>query len=264
MINLHTECRDIILHNDIEFKCNKTYELYQNWQDGKVVLSETPLIESIQSPGRPEKPLLVSPLHVAKRGLGSKEGYAGLFHALAHIEYNAIHLALDACYRFQNMPYEYYSNWLSVARDEVYHFGLLKEHLASLGYSYGDFTAHNGLWDMAHRTEADVLFRMALVPRVLEARGLDAIPEIRNKVLHMKDMRGAEILAIINRDEITHVKYGDVWFKYLCDQRNLNYDETFFKILDDYDAPKVRGAFNREDRKQAGFSDSELNKLKLR
>ena len=111
------------------------------------------------------------------------------------------------------MPIEYYQNWMRVAKDEVYHFSLLNEHLATLQYAYGDFTAHTGLWDMVYKTECDVLVRMALVPRVLEARGIDAVPELRKKVLHIKDTKGAEILEIIHHDEITHVKYGDFWFK---------------------------------------------------
>ncbi len=206
----------------------------------------------------------MSPLEVPKRKLGTKEGHAGLFHALAHIEFNAINLALDACYRFQHMPVEYYANWLHVAKDEVSHFQLLNAHLKTLGYTYGDFAAHSGLWDMAVRTEGDVLWRMALVPRVLEARGLDAIPELLKKVHSINDHAGAQILSIINHDEIIHVKYGDYWFKYICDQRSLNYKEAFFSILENFDAPKIRGAFNRNARKAAGFSDSELDQLILR
>jgi uncharacterized ferritin-like protein (DUF455 family) len=225
---------------------------------------KTSIISSIPEPGRPDKPILVPPLEVPKRGIGTKVGHAGLFHALAHIEFNAINLALDACYRFQNMPLEYYKNWMSVAKDEVYHFGLLNQHLSTLGYTYGDFTAHTGLWDMVYKTESDVLLRMALVPRVLEARGIDAVPELQKKITHIKDTRGAEILAIIHHDEITHVKYGDIWFKYICDERKLDYTDTFFTILDKYAAPKIRGAFNRPGRKLAGFSDLELDKLLLR
>ena len=265
MINFFSQCRHIILLNDIESKCLATSELYTHWQEGYYPsLNSTGNIESIPVPGAPENPKLISPLDVPKRKLGTKEGHAGLFHALAHIEFNAINLAIDACYRFQNMPLQFYANWLSVAKDEVYHFQLLNHHLKSLGYSYGDFTAHSGLWDMAIRTEADVLLRMALVPRVLEARGIDAVPELEKKVKSINDKRGAEILSIIHHDEIEHVRYGDYWFKYVCEQRSLDYTDTFFSILEEYDAPRIRGAFNREGRKQAGFSDNELNQLLTR
>ncbi len=264
-MNFFNLCLEIILSNDIEFKCDATVKLYNQIHSNDPTLSfDKTLVRSIPEPGRPDKPELVHPLEVPKRGIGTTIGHAGLFHALAHIEFNAINLALDACYRFQSMPIEYYRNWMSVAKDEVYHFSLLNEHLATLQYTYGDFTAHTGLWDMVHKTECDALVRMALVPRVLEARGIDAVPELRKKVLHIKDTKGAAILDIIHHDEITHVKYGDIWFKYLCDKRNLDYTDTFFSILEEYSAPKIRGAFNREDRKQAGFSDVELDKLLLR
>ena len=265
-MNFFIQCLEIILSNDIEFKCDATVKLYNQIynKDSTLNFDTTNSIVSIAEPGRPHKPELVSPLQVPKRGIGTKQGHAGLIHALAHIEFNAINLALDACYRFQDMPLEYYKNWMSVAKDEVYHFSLLNKHLASLGYTYGDFTAHTGLWDMVYKTQCDVLVRMALVPRVLEARGIDAIPEVRQKILHIKDTKGADILEIIHNDEITHVQYGDIWFKYMCDKRSLNYTDTFFKILDEYAAPKIRGAFNRIGRKQAGFSDAELDKLLLR
>ena len=265
MINFFNRCRDIILLADIEAKCLATSELYKQWQAGYFsFLTPTESIQSIPAPGAPKKPELISPLDVPKRKLGTKEGHAGLFHALAHIEFNAINLAIDACYRFQDMPIQFYANWLSVAKDEVYHFQLLNQHLKSLGYSYGDFSAHSGLWDMAVRTETDVLLRMALVPRVLEARGIDAVPELEKKVKSINDKRGAEILSIIHYDEIEHVRYGDYWFKYVCEMRSLDYAETFFAILEQYDAPRIRGAFNREGRKQAGFSDNELNQLLAR
>lgn len=264
-MNFFEQCLEIILSNDIEFKCAATFKLYNQINSKDCVLNfDSTSVRSIPEPGRPEKPELVSPLKVPKRGIGTTIGHAGLFHALTHIEFNAINLALDACYRFQAMPIEYYQNWMSVAKDEVYHFNLLNQHLATLDYTYGDFNAHTGLWDMVYKTECDVLIRMALVPRVLEARGIDAVPELRKKVLHIKDTKGAKILEIIHNDEITHVKYGDIWFKYLCDTRNLDYTETFFNIMDEYAAPKIRGTFNRDDRKKAGFSDIELDKLLLR
>ena len=159
------------------------------------------------------------------------------------------------------MPEGYYQDWIEVAKDEAYHFTLLNNHLLTLGYTYGDFSAHNGLWDMALKTEHDCMIRMALVPRVLEARGIDAVPEMQSKIKNIGDEKANEILDIIHRDEIKHVQYGDKWFKFLCQKRDLNPENIFFELMANYDAPKIRGAFNRADRLKAGFSNSELDKL---
>ena len=261
-MDFFARCLNVLLCNDLDLKCRLINELHQDWDKSPpTVLIPAADAISIPTPGRPSRPILVHPLHVPKRGVGSKAGHAGLIHALAHIEFNAMNLAIDACYRFQNMPKAFYTNWLQVAADEVYHFQLLNAYLQDLGYTYGDFDAHNGLWDMALKTEHDVLTRMALVPRVLEARGLDAVPEMQTKLKHIKDKRGIEILSIIHHDEIQHVKYGDKWFKYLCHERDLDPHTTYFSLLEEYAAPKIRGAFNRADRKLAGFSLNELEQL---
>jgi len=261
MNNFFTLCLHTILEPDPTNKAVQARELGRLFAEGLLSYTHTSEVISIPTPGIPTKLKLVEPRYVARRRLGSADGIASLAHALAHIEYNAINLALDACYRFQDMPHEYYANWLKVALDEVSHFEMLQQHLGKLGYSYGDFTAHNGLWDMALRTEKDIISRMALVPRVLEARGLDAVPEIQYKLQHSGDAEFAKILSIIHQDEITHVSYGDKWFKYCCNQQGLDSEATFFDLLQRYDAPKIRGAFNRDDRKKAGFSDSELDRL---
>lgn len=263
MINFFTVCYETIMSTDINAKCRATQNLYNelNTAPEQIDFTTQAFITSIKNPGLPPQLELVSPLKVPRRRLGNPLGHAGLIHALAHIEFNAINLALDACYRFQNMPREYYQNWLQVAYEEVYHFELLNEHLRTLGFSYGDFVAHNGLWDMAIRTEYDVLVRMALVPRVLEARGIDAVPEMQGKLFAAQDLRAVEILDIIHHDEIKHVAFGDYWFKYLCQQRKLDTETTFFTLIEELNAPKIRGAFNRTDRKLAGFNDSELDRL---
>ena len=261
MKNIFQQILNLIQETDLHKKCTLTTNLYNDVVN-QIPFDYTPIkVISILKPGSPEKPNLVAPLKVPKRKLGSKEGHASLFHALAHIEFNAINLALDACYRFQEMPREYYLNWLEVAKDEVYHFQLLEQHLSKLGYSYGDFDAHNGLWEMALKTEHDCLARMAMVPRVLEARGIDAVPEMQQKITQLNDIDGNKILSIIHQDEITHVSYGDKWYKYLCLQASLDPENTFFELFNRYNAPKIRGAFNRQDRKKAGFSDQELDHL---
>ena len=209
-------------------------------------------------PGRPDKPILVSPFDLPKRSMRTLEGRAALIHALAHIEFNAINLALDAIWRFENMPEKYYRDWLKVAAEEAYHFSLLNAHLQSLGYEYGSFSGHNSLWEMVDRTKNDVLARMALVPRTMEARGLDASPALRNKLSQVGDMRATEIIDIILHDEIGHVAIGNVWFNWLCEQRKLEPLATFETLCIDYSAPKLKPPFNLEARRQAGFSEDEL------
>lgn len=224
-------------------------------------LLDTKLIGNQQIPGRPNKPELVSPLAVKKRSMRSEEGRAALIHALTHIEFNAINLALDAIWRFSNMPPTYYSDWLKVATEEAYHFTLLNNHLKTLGYEYGRFPSHDSLWEMVERTTEDVLARMALVPRTMEARGLDACPALRNKLAQAGDHQAAEIIDIILRDEIGHVAIGNKWFNWLCKQRDLDPIATFEALRIKHNAPKLRAPFNMAARKQAGFSDEELGLL---
>lgn len=212
-------------------------------------------------PGRPEKPQLVPPLQVGRRAMNTPEGRAMLVHALAHIEFNAINLALDALWRFDGMPAEYYTDWLQVAREEAYHFSLLDQHLQRLGYRYGDFPGHDSLWEMVERTSGDVLARMALVPRTLEARGLDANPPLRAKLAQAGDKEAAAILDIILRDEIGHVEIGNRWYGYLCRLRGLQLIPTYAALAAQYRAPTPRGPFNLEARRQAGFTDAELQIL---
>jgi uncharacterized ferritin-like protein (DUF455 family) len=213
---------------------------------------------NVHIPGRPAKPVLVSPLSVKKRSMRTLEGRAVLVHALAHIEFNAINLALDAIWRFDGMPKAYYADWLKVAAEEAYHFTLLNRHLTTLGFSYGDFSGHNSLWEMVERTQQDVLARMALVPRTMEARGLDASLPLRNKLAQAGDIAAAEILDIILRDEIGHVAIGNQWFNWLCKQRGLDPIVTFEKLCIEYRAPKLRPPFNMEARRLAGFTEVEL------
>ncbi|PKO24363.1 MAG: DUF455 domain-containing protein, partial [Betaproteobacteria bacterium HGW-Betaproteobacteria-8] len=209
-------------------------------------------------PGQPQRPELVSPLQVKKRAMNTPEGRAILIHALAHIEFNAINLALDAIWRFAGMPQAYYEDWLKVAGEEAYHFSLLSTHLQSLGYAYGDFPAHNSLWEMAEKTRGDVLARMALVPRTMEARGLDATPALRSKLAQAGDIRAAEILDIILRDEIGHVAIGNRWFGYCCKERGLDVIEAYANLAREHKAPVLRGPFNLEARLAAGFTEPEL------
>ncbi|WP_414718919.1 ferritin-like domain-containing protein [Undibacterium sp.] len=240
-------------------KADGVRELRGSWLRGELSLDATALIAGAENiPGRPDKPELVAPLDVKRRAMNTVEGRAALIHALAHIEFNAINLALDAVWRFPGMPLEYYSDWLQVAQEEAYHFSLLADHLVSLGFQYGDFSAHNSLWELTERTAGDVLARMALVPRTMEARGLDATPSVRAKLAQAGDIAAAEILDIILRDEIGHVGIGNRWFAYLCKQRALEPLAAYDTLAKQYRAPKMRAPFNLEARRAAGFSEQEL------
>ncbi len=212
-------------------------------------------------PGRPARPNLIAATEVPRRGIGSREGRAALIHALAHIEFNAINLALDVVWRFAAMPTNFYREWMQVAREEALHFSLLQAHLKTLGFDYGDFPAHNGLWEMAEKTSNDVLARLALVPRTLEARGLDASPPMRDKLLAVGDTKAAAIIDIILRDEIGHVAVGNFWYRHVCSERGLDPIATYATLAARYDAPRLRGPFNHEARLAAGFEQAEIDAL---
>jgi uncharacterized ferritin-like protein (DUF455 family) len=209
-------------------------------------------------PGRPAAPRLLSALQVPKRSPFTPEGRAALIHAIAHIEFNAINLALDAVWRFAGMPPTYYLDWLRVASEEALHFSLLHTHLNNMGFRYGDFDAHDGLWTMAEKTAGDVLARMALVPRTLEARGLDATPPMQAKLARAGDMRAVEILDIILNDEIGHVEIGNRWYRQLCRERGLDPVAIYPGLVAQYQAPRLRPPFNWAARGAAGFSPEEL------
>ncbi|MEO7325826.1 MAG: ferritin-like domain-containing protein [Dokdonella sp.] len=215
----------------------------------------------IAAPGRPERPRLVAPRQLAGRGLGSSEGRAALVHAVAHIEFNAINLAWDAVYRFRGMPLEYYRDWVQVAADEARHFCLLNARLAELGYAYGDFDAHDGLWEMAVRTADSCLARMALVPRVLEARGLDVTPGMIERLRRVGDQATLSILETILFEEVAHVAAGSRWFSWCCEREGVDAQLTFHELLETHYRGGLRGPFNVEARLRAGFSQAELARL---
>ncbi|AUA59436.1 Uncharacterized protein conserved in bacteria [Achromobacter spanius] len=230
-------------------------------EDSAVLDRQREFVAPASLPGRPQRPELVVPAQVKHRSMATVEGRAALLHALAHIEFNAVNLALDILWRFAGMPDAFYRDWLRVAREEAYHFDLLRQRLATLGHAYGDFPAHNGLWDMAERTSSDLLARLALVPRTLEARGLDASPMIRNKLAGAGDAESAAIVDIILRDEIGHVAIGNQWFKHLCALAGKEPVACYAELAQRYDAPRLRGPFNLEARRAAGFDDAELAAL---
>jgi uncharacterized ferritin-like protein (DUF455 family) len=222
--------------------------------DTQTVLQTPPLL-----PGRPARPRLVPPEQVPRRSPFTPEGRAALLHAIAHIEFNAINLALDAVWRFAGMPDAYYRDWLQVAGEEALHFSLLRDHLKqSLQRDYGDFDAHDGLWTMTENTRHDIVARMALVPRTLEARGLDATPPIQAKLGKAGDARAVQILDIILRDEIGHVAIGNRWYAWLCKREGLDPVRHYRALVERHAAPRLKPPFNRPARLAAGFSEAEL------
>lgn len=258
MGNLYQAAYQCLLEPVPEKKCERVQALKVEWDAGTLDHETAQGAEPIADPGRPERPVLVSPREVDRRSIATAEGRAALIHAITHIEFNAINLALDAAYRFRSLPREYYGEWLQVAAEEAHHFTLLREHLRTLGFDYGSFTAHNGLWEMAVKTAHDALTRMALVPRVLEARGLDASPTLIRKLTACGDRRAVEILEIIQHDEIGHVRIGNRWYRYLCEQRGLDPVETFRRLLQEYGTLRLRRPFDDVARREAGFSEHEL------
>jgi len=260
------ELRSAALHwlaeCDPQAKSQGVARLSDDWRAGAVTLDAAAHLGDIPGlPGRPQKPDLVSPKSLKRRAMQSTEGRAIMIHALAHIEFNAINLALDAVWRFPGMPADYYADWLQVAEEEALHFNLLAGHLCKLGHAYGDFPAHNGLWDIAQRTAHDLLARIALVPRTLEARGLDVTPGLQARLAQAGDHDAASILDIILRDEIGHVAIGNRWYGWLCGQRGLDPVAAYAELAERYRAPAQRGPFNLEARKAAGFNESELQAL---
>ncbi|MEB0138697.1 MULTISPECIES: ferritin-like domain-containing protein [unclassified Undibacterium] len=212
-------------------------------------------------PGRPLRPELIAPGKVGRRSMLTVEGRAILIHALAHIEMNAINLATDIIWRFPHLPEQFYRDWLKVAKEEARHFQLLEQHLQTLGYQYGDFPAHNSLWEMAEKTCDDLLARLALVPRTLEARGLDVTPGVSAKLAQAGDAAGAALLMVIYHDEIGHVAIGNHWYQYLCNQQGHDTIATYARLALHYAAPTLRGPFNLAARRAAGFTELELQAL---
>jgi len=245
-----------LLAADVEAKLARVADLRAAHVTGTMRLGD--LGFAVAQPGRPPRPVLVPPRQLERRSTATRAGRGALIHALAHIEFNAINLALDALCRFSGMPEAFYADWLGVAAEEALHFALLRDHLHSLGYDYGDFSAHDGLWEMATKTAHDPLARMALVPRVLEARGLDASPGIINRLRAAGDTRGAQIVEIILRDEVGHVEIGSRWFAHLCVERGLDSEATFEQLLLEHDAPLPVLPLNVEARRRALFSDVEI------
>ena len=262
MTDLFAAARACLDANTPDEKPALTLAMANAFARGELVIdADAPPPEPIRMPGRPQRPLLVHPRDLPRRGFGSVEGRAAFIHAVAHIEFNAIDLAWDALYRFRGMPAAYYADWVSVANDEARHFAMLRARLNELGHDYGDFDAHNGLWEMAEKTAGSGLARMALVPRVLEARGLDVTPGMIVKLRSLGDDVTADILDIILREEVAHVASGSRWYRWHCEREDIEPRARFRELLREYATGVLHKPFNTQARLEAGFDLEELESL---
>lgn len=255
-----TRLREALACADLESKPALVKALAEDAHAGRLQFDREPLPGDAVR-GVPRQLRTVAPGDLTRRGAQTREGLAALYHAVAHIEYTAIDLALDHAWRFREFPEEYYPAWMAVAAEEAQHFALLRSRLRHLGHDYGDFPVHASLWEMARRTETDALARMALVPRLMEARGLDATPPIQEKLRKAGDAEGIRVLDIVLHDEIGHVALGDQWYRWLCKERGLEPEATFRELIDRYGAPWPTAPLNEAARLAAGFSAGELAAL---
>lgn len=258
LLNLRSAAMLAWGETDPVLKAQATLALDLDWPVDTDVHLQAP----VTGPGRAERPRLVPHTQLKAKSMATPEGRAMLVHSIAHIELNAIDLALDVVWRFAGMPDVFYTDWVRIAQEEAKHFSLLRQHLVSLGFDYGDFPAHNSLWEMAERTKDDILARIGIVPRTMEARGLDASPGVKNKLVSVGDHRAGEILDIILEDEIGHVAAGNRWYRFLCAERGLDPLGTYAMLIAQYDAPKLRPPFNMAARRLAGFDEAELAALR--
>jgi uncharacterized ferritin-like protein (DUF455 family) len=264
MAELYRALQAAILEPDPARKCERTQQLRTDWQRGRLARDADAPLLSIDDPGRPPQPALVDPRGLPRRSFASREGRICLLHAFAHIEFNAINIALDAAYRFRAQPERFVDDWLQVAAEEAEHFRMLDDELRRRGSFYGACDAHGGLWDMVCRTRHDLLHRMALVPRVMEARGLDVTPGMIERFRQFDDLAAAEILQVIYRDEVGHVRIGDHWYRRQCAARGVEPMQTFGELIEHYLNGELRGPFNWPARLEAGFLDVELEALENR
>jgi len=261
--SLFHRIRDALACPGIEQKLGLVGALAQDCREGNLII----LREDSGPPerrGTPPGMATVRPAHLPRRRTDTGSGLAALFHSVAHIEYTAIDLALDHACRFPTFPDAYYRAWIEVAAEEARHFALVRERLRHYGHDYGDFPVHKGLWEMAQKTADDALARMALVPRLMEARGLDATPPMQEKLKRAGDLEGVRILGVILYDEVGHVALGDRWFRWLCRERGLTVETTFRDLIETYRAPWPSAPMNEEARLAAGFTGEELAGLMRR
>lgn len=250
-----------LIESDIDKKLSMSIDAVKKIKSGSVEYTVSNLEVENVMPGRPDKPELIKPQDVARRNMHTEEGRAAMVHSFAHIEFNAINLAWDLICRFQDMPKEFYLDWAQVAGEETKHFKLLRDYLNRKGYDYGSFPAHDGLWTIAEQTKHDVLLRLAVVPRIMEARGLDVTPDLIERFRQAKDDEMVAILELILEEEIGHVMFGTKWYRFICHRMEKDPEENFRKIMNDFLPSSKTKKINKNARLQAGFSQTEIDYL---
>jgi len=261
MINLFKLASDCLHQGSIDEKLKVTQKAWALYQEGELEYQMDFPVAPISQTQFPPRPVLKSPRDMPRRNFTTEQGINGLLHALTHIEFIAINLAWDILYRFRNLPEKFYHDWLKVAQEEAQHFTLLRNHLLQRGVDYGDLPAHDGLWVRAEQTADDLLARLALVPRCMEARGLDVTPAMIKNFKKINDLKSAEILTTILNDEVGHVETGTYWFNTVCRGRQLDPESSYQQLILQYLKEKPKGPFNKEMRIIAGFTQAELDWL---
>ncbi|AXX92343.1 hypothetical protein CPU12_07000 [Malaciobacter molluscorum LMG 25693] len=265
-MNYFNNLETILLEENPKNKINLFYKFYKKFKVSNINFNDNFILQNITKPSYHNFVKIVSPNEAKPRKyMNTKDGKISLLHTIAHIEYSAIDLALDAALRFKNLPREYYEDWLEVAEDEIRHFLMIEKLLNELDVKYGDIQVHTNLFE-AMKLTPDLLSRMAVVPRYLEANGLEQNPKIMEKLKSNPDEFNKKILYALNiilKEEITHVTKGDKWFKYECSNQNLEPESTYLKILEQVypGSTNKKYPINFEARKQAGFSCNELKFL---
>ena len=248
---------EIVSEPDPARKVELAEEASQAWRLGRLdigIRSKAPAMPN--RPGRPDKPELLAPREMPKRSAQGSRGRFALVHSLAHIELNAIDLTWDLIGRFATtpMPNPFLDDWVRVGSEEAKHFALLTQRLGELGGQYGDLPAHDGLWQAAQDTGHSLIARMAIVPLVLEARGLDVSPSMIAKAREVEDHKTADILSVIYNDEKNHVAFGAKWFRYLCAQDNLAPEPEFHRLVRKFFRGHLKPPFNDKARSEAGVT----------
>ncbi len=259
--NIFLVAEQVLRANSIDSKVKLSHEAVRLWENQMLNLDASITSKRMMRFDSPKRPYLVHPSKLPNRSVATDEGLAAFIHAITHIEFSAINLAWDAIYRYRNLPSSYYRDWVKVAKEETNHFQILNQRLNELNHTYGDFDAHSGLWDMAEKTAHNFLHRMAVIPRGLEARGLDVTPALINRLRSVGEQRTVGILNLILEDEIGHVAIGDRWFRYACDKQGCNPESSYREIVGSYTRSHIKGPFNVEARIKAGFSRQELEEL---
>ncbi|GMB82343.1 ferritin-like domain-containing protein [Shinella zoogloeoides] len=247
-----------ILAADLDLKTALAQETARRWF-ARTLSMRSPRDPALPlRPGRPAKPELIPPRHMEKRSLHTMKGRIALLHALAHIELNAVDLALDIVARFttERVPHSFFDGWMQVAFEEAKHFRLVRDRLRELGADYGDLPAHDGLWQAAHDTRNDLTARLAVVPLILEARGLDVTPTLQAKMRETGDHASADILDIIYNDEKGHVAVGAKWFRFLCAREKKDPSATFRELVRLNFRSPLKPPFNDIARAEAGLTPS--------